>query len=151
MISHDLKLQTVLTLKLDSSAYFDCAKAIHVFYFYFYFFGVGLPLRMKIVAESNTHAPNFVNSSQDFLIEYVKSVIHLKTSKIWHLSQDHLKTEISERNGRMRAQNGSSIQNRRVETFGFLYTELTWASLSITIQEKSFIAFTSITAVIILA
>ena len=50
-------------------AFFTNAKTMKAFV------GTDLKLMMKMVDKSNACAPNFVISSQDFHIEFVKSVI----------------------------------------------------------------------------
>ena len=55
-------------------AFFTNAKTMKAFV------GTDLKLMMKVVDKSNARAPNFVISSQDFYIKFVKSVIDLKNS-----------------------------------------------------------------------
>ena len=62
------KLQTVLILKLISGISFPCNKKVCAFL-------VDTDLLFMVM-----HTPNFVNSSQDFHIRFVKIVIDLKNS-----------------------------------------------------------------------
>ena len=70
------KLQIVLIFKLVvmPDTFFANAKTMKAFV------DMDLKLMMKMVDKIGTHAPNFIISSQDFHIKFVKSVINLENS-----------------------------------------------------------------------
>ena len=66
---------------------------------------------MKMVAKSNA-VPNFVTSSQDFHIEFIKSVINLKTS-----SRSDIQARIisKRKNSGMNRRTGVASENRGIQ------------------------------------
>ena len=99
-----------MIFKLISGAFFTSSKTVIALV------DTDLQLMKKIDPKSDIHPPNFVTSSQDFHIEFVKSLIDMKKVKARIISKKEILRRIG-RTGFVHSTQEPPIQNRRVGTY----------------------------------